>query len=150
MTSISESHLGNLLDQVDLKPHLSRYWLNTKEKDTEVFRQQVELICETYLLAPQRYALENRRTISVDEMTGIQALERIAPTLPMRLGDVERIEFEYKRHGTACLIGNWDVVLGKMVAPTIGRTRTELILPGTFTTRLQLTLKPNGNSFWTT
>lgn len=125
VTSISQSHIGNLLDQVDLKPHLSRYWLNTKEKDPEVFRQQVELVCETYLQAPQRFSLENTRTISVDEMTGIQALERIAPTLPMRPGDVERIEFEYKRHGTLCLIGNWDVVLGQMIAPTIGHTRTE-------------------------
>lgn len=126
VTSISQSHIGNLLNQVDLKPHLSRYWLNTKEKDPEVFHQQVKLICETYLQAPQRFSLENTRTISVDEMTGIQALERIAPTLPMRPGDVERIEFEYKRHGTLCLIGNWDVVLGQMIAPTIGHTRTEL------------------------
>lgn len=125
VTSISQSHIGNLLDQVDLKPHLSRYWLNTKEKDPDVFRQQVELVCETYLQAPQRFSLENTRTISVDEMTGIQALERIAPTLPVRPGDVERIEFEYKRHGTLCLIGNWDVVLGQMIAPTIGHTRTE-------------------------
>ena len=58
-------------------------------------------------------------------MCGIQALERIAPSLAMRPGEPERIEFEYKRHGTLCLIGNWDVVLGKMIAPTIGRTRTE-------------------------
>ena len=123
--SISRSHIGNVLNQVDLKPHLSRYWLNTKEKDPEIFRQQVELVCETYLQAPKRYALENTRTICVDEMTGIQALERIAPTLPARPGDIERIEFEYKRHGTLSLIGNWDVVLGQVIAPTIGRTRTE-------------------------
>lgn len=123
--SISQSHLGNLLNQVDLKPHLSRYWLNTKEKNLEVFRQQVELVCQTYLQAPQRFELENIRTVCVDEMTGVQALERIAPTLPVRPGDVEKIEFEYKRHGTVCFIGNWDVVLGKMIAPTIGRTRTE-------------------------
>ena len=126
VTSISQSQIGNLLNQVDLKPHQSRYWLNTKEKDPEVFRQQVELVCQTYLQAPERFALENTRTICVDEMTGIQALERIAPTLPMRPGSVERMEFEYKRHGTLCLIGNWDVVLGQMIAPTIGRTRTEI------------------------
>lgn len=125
VTSISQSHIGNLLNQVDLKPHLSRYWLNTKEKDPEVFRQQVEQVCQTYLQAPERFALENTRTICVDEMTGVQALERIAPTLPMRPGNVELIEFEYKRHGTLCLIGNWGVVLGQMIAPTIGRTRTE-------------------------
>ena len=123
--SISQSHIGNVLDQVDLKPHLSRYWLNTKEKDPNVFRQQVELVCETYLQATTRFSLENTRTICVDEMTGIQALERIAAKLPVRPGDIERVEFEYVRHGTLCLIGNWDVVLGQMIAPTIGRTRTE-------------------------
>ena len=39
--SISKSHVGNLLRQTDLKPHKSTYWLNTKEKEPEVFRQQV-------------------------------------------------------------------------------------------------------------
>jgi hypothetical protein len=33
-------------------------------------------------------------------MTGIQALERAAPGLPMKPGKVERCEFEYRRHGT--------------------------------------------------
>ncbi len=123
--SISKSHLGNLLKQMDLQPHKSRYWLNTKEKDPEVFQQQVEHVCQTYLRAPERFFTENIRTISVDEMCGIQALERIAPSLPMRPGQPERIEFEYKRHGTLCLIGNWDVVQGQMIAPTIRPTRTE-------------------------
>jgi hypothetical protein len=58
-------------------------------------------------------------------MPGLQALERIANTIPMRPGQPERIEYEYKRHGTLCLIGNWDVVLGQMIAPTIRTTRTE-------------------------
>ena len=58
-------------------------------------------------------------------MTGIQALERIAPTRPMRPGRVERREFEYTRHGTQCLIGNFDVVTGEVIAPTVRATRTE-------------------------
>ena len=63
--------------------------------------------------------------MSVDEMTGIQALQRIAPTRPMRPGRVERREFEYTRHGTQCLIGNFDVVTGEVIAPTVQATRTE-------------------------
>lgn len=58
-------------------------------------------------------------------MPGLQALERIAPTQPMKPGQPTRIEYEYKRHGTLCVIGNWDVVLGQMISPTIGTTRTE-------------------------
>jgi DDE superfamily endonuclease len=58
-------------------------------------------------------------------MTGIQALERIAPTRPMKPGQVERREFEYTRHGTQCLIGNFEVTTGQVIAPTVHPTRTE-------------------------
>lgn len=58
-------------------------------------------------------------------MTGIQALERIAPTKPTRPGQVERREFEYTRHGTQCLIGNFEVTTGQVIAPTVRPTRTE-------------------------
>ena len=57
-------------------------------------------------------------------MTGIQALERIAPGLPMKPGKVERCEFEYRRHGTQTLIAGFDVTIGKVVG-VIGDTRTE-------------------------
>ena len=57
-------------------------------------------------------------------MTGIQALERAAPDLPMRPGRVERREYEYIRHGTQCLIAAFDIVTGK-VSGTIGARRTE-------------------------
>jgi len=57
-------------------------------------------------------------------MTGIQALERIAPGLPMAPGKVERREFEYRRHGTQTLIAAFDVTTGK-VEGVIGNTRTE-------------------------
>jgi putative transposase len=57
--------------------------------------------------------------MSTDEMTGIQALERIAPTQPMQHGQVERREFEYVRHGTLSLIANFDVVSGQVVRPSL-------------------------------
>jgi hypothetical protein len=125
VTSISISQVGRYLVQAELQPHRSKYWLTTKEKDPEVFEQQVQTVCQTYLEAPDLYFQWNTYTVSVDEMPGIQALERIAKTIPMRSGQVKRIEFEYKRHGTLCLTGNWDVVQGQMIAPTIGMTRTE-------------------------
>jgi transposase len=125
VSSISVSQVGRYLNQAELQPHRSKYWLNTKEKDPEVFEQQVQIVCQTYLDAPDLYFQENTHTVSVDEMPGLQALERIAETIPMQPGQPERIEYEYKRHGTLCLIGNWDVVLGQMIAPTIRETRTE-------------------------
>jgi len=69
-------------------------------------------------------AADTHRTISIDEMTGIQALERIAPGLPMMPGKVERREFEYRRHGTQTLIAAFDVATGK-VEGVVGNTRTE-------------------------
>jgi hypothetical protein len=57
-------------------------------------------------------------------MTGIQALERIAPTRPMTSGRVERREFEYIRHGTQTLIAGFNVVTGQ-VNSRLGQTRTE-------------------------
>lgn len=123
--SISISQVARYLEQADLQPHKTQQWLTTKEKDPQVFQQQVETVCQAYLDAPALYFQTNTHTVSVDEMTGIQALERSAPTLPMRPGQVERREFEYIRHGTLCLIGNWHVVTGQMIAPTIGPTRTE-------------------------
>ena len=69
-------------------------------------------------------AEQGGQTISIDEMTGIQALERAAKSLPMKPGHVERREFEYIRHGTKALIAAFDVAAGT-VRGTIGDTRTE-------------------------
>lgn len=63
--------------------------------------------------------------LSTDEKSGIQALERKHPTLPMKAGQVERREFEYIRHGTQTLIANFEVATGQLITPSIGSTRTE-------------------------
>jgi transposase len=63
--------------------------------------------------------------LSTDELSGVQALERKHPTLPMRPGTVEHQEFEYVRHGACAFILNRDVVTGRIVAPSVGATRTE-------------------------
>jgi transposase len=123
--SISEAQIGRFLREAELQPHKSRYWLNAKEKDPQQFQEKVERVCDCYLEAPRLYAEENTHTMCTDEMTGIQALERIAATLPMKPGQVECREFEYKRHGTTTLIGNFHVVTGQLIAPTLGATRTE-------------------------
>ena len=122
--SISARQVNRYLKEAALQPHRCRYWLNTKEKDPDVFQTQVEIVCQTYLKAPELYFQCHTHTVSTDEMTSIQALERTAETIPMEPGQPERIESEYKRNGTVCLIGNWEVVQGQMIAPTIRATRT--------------------------
>jgi hypothetical protein len=63
--------------------------------------------------------------MSTDELTGVQALQRKHPGLPLAPGKVERREFEYIRHGTRTFIVSRDVVSGQIVAPYAGPTRTE-------------------------
>ncbi len=109
VASISTSHLSTLLAEAHLQPHKSRYWLNTKEEDPEVFDQQVRnqwlnvlsaksadrrrksgesfstntprvrTVCECNRQAPELLAQFDTQTVCMDEMTGIQALERTAP-----------------------------------------------------------------------
>lgn len=68
---------------------------------------------------------QNERVLSTDEMSGVQALERKHPKLPLAPGKVERQEFEYTRHGTQCFIINFDVATGRIEEPSYGDTRTE-------------------------
>ena len=77
--SISTSHMSTLLAEAQLQPHKSRYWLNTKEKDPAVFEQQMQTVCDCYQRAPELLAQFDTHTVCMDEMTSIQALERIAP-----------------------------------------------------------------------
>jgi len=89
-----------------------------------VRQEKIEAICTLYREAPER-AAAGERIISCDEMTGVQALERKHPGLPLLPGKVERREFEYIRHGTLAFMINFDVATGEVVTPSAGKTRTE-------------------------
>ena len=80
--------------------------------------------CQVYALAAER-AKQGERSISLDELTGVQALERKHADLPMQPGHVLRREFEYIRHGTLSWFINFDVVSGQVIEPSWGPTRTE-------------------------
>lgn len=124
VTTISPRQVGRVLDDADLKPHLSRYWLNANPDDPEKFAQEVKKVCDVYAQTPELHQ-QGVIIVSTDEKTGIQALERKHPTKPTRPGLVERREFEYIRHGTQCLMVNFQVATGQIIAPSIGPTRTE-------------------------
>ena len=99
-----------------------RYWL-TPPQDPQR-EETIKSVCQLYKQAPL-LAAQGERTISTDEMTGVQALERKHPGLPLARGKVERREFEYLRHGTRTFIISRDIVTGMIVAPFCGPTRTE-------------------------
>jgi transposase len=82
--------------------------------------------------------------VSVDEKTGIQALERKHPDIPMGPGRVQRREYEYIRHGTLCLTANLEVWCGWIIAPTLGATRTE----GDFAAHIEQTVAADPWAGW--
>ena len=82
--------------------------------------------------------------VSSDEKTGIQALERKHRTLAPRPGHDEKIEFEYTRHGTLCLIANWDVAKGRIREARIGPTRTE----ADFVAHIETTVNTDPDAGW--
>src|SRR3954470_9772671 len=122
---ISVAQVGRYLKQAALQPHRSKMWLNTTEKNSETFERQAAEVCATYLEAPLRAAIDGTHTVSVDEATSLQAVERNAPDLPVRSGGVARQKFEYTRHGTTTLTAGLDVVTGAIISPTLEATRTE-------------------------
>jgi transposase len=142
--SISPAQVGRYLREAALQPHRKRYWLNTTEKDPQVFREQAQAVCDTYREAPALAGDRRTHTVSTDEMTGIQALERNAPDRPMTYRHCQRIEFEYTRHGTLTLIGNFEVTTGEMIACTLGVTRTE----ADFASHIEQTVATDPEASW--
>lgn len=102
---------------------MNRYWLTPAYEAG--FEGKVSDINALYRQAPA-LAEQGERIESLDEMTGVQALERKHPDLPLAPGQVARREFEYIRHGTLTFIFNFDVVTGRLVACTARPTRTAL------------------------
>jgi transposase len=123
--SISVAQVGRYLKQSALQPHRSKMWLNTTEKNPETFEREAATVCQAYRDAPRKAALDGTHTVSVDEATSLQALERNAPDKSAQPGRVAKQEFEYTRHGTTTLTAGLDVVTGQIVSPTLEATRTE-------------------------
>src|SRR2546425_504138 len=115
---ISRSSIWRILQDVDLKPHKSEYWLNSHEED---FDAKAHDICQLYTQALACFE-QGRLVICCDETTGRQILERKASTKPAQPGRRERREHEYIRHGTRVLIHSLAVATGQL-AWTMGTTR---------------------------
>ncbi len=94
---IAHSTVSLILRQAELQPHRSRYWKTPTLN--EAFRQRAARVLWCYERA---FTLANRGEVvlCIDEKPNIQALERRAPTRPLRPGYIQRREFEYIRHGT--------------------------------------------------
>jgi transposase len=117
--TMSRSSIWRLLDDADLKPHRSVYWLNSHDPD---FEAKAHNICALYLHA-LRFFEQGRVVICSDEKTGMQILQRKYPTQPLAPGQPEKREHEYIRHGVRALIASFVVATGQVVW-NLGQTRT--------------------------
>ena len=117
---ISRSHLQRILQAGDLRPHRVRQWLHSPDPQ---FRQKVNEICALYRRAPKGSVV-----LSIDEKTGIQAIERKHADREPQPGRARRREFEYIRHGTQALIAALDVHTGRVIGSCSDRrTQADLV-----------------------
>jgi transposase len=112
---MSRSEVYRTLHDRHLRPHRVQMWLHSQDPQ---FRAKAKRLCKLYLNPPKGAAV-----VSVDEKTGMQALERKHPDRPAVPGKPRRREYEYKRNGTRTLIGAFDVRTGKVFG-RCGPTRT--------------------------
>ena len=117
--AMSRTTLWRILEEADLKPHKSVYWLNSHDLD---FEAKAKDICQLYRNALRFYE-NGRLVLSGDEKTGMQILGRLYPTQPAQPGKPAKREFEYIRYGTRSLLTTFCVPTGKVVWD-LGQTRT--------------------------
>jgi transposase len=112
---MSQSAISRIWRAFGLKPHLvDTFKLSTDPQFIEKVRDVVGL----YLDPP-----EAAMVLCVDEKTGVQALDRTAPVLPLLPGTPQRATHDYTRHGTTNLYAALDIASGKVISQLTARHR---------------------------
>ena len=107
--SISPSSLYRRLQSHSLKPYRNKYFLQISDPH---FFEKMEKILKVYACCyPYLFCL--------DECTGLQALERIAPSLPAQADRPQYLEPEYIRHGTVSILSVLHVSTGQVFTDCI-------------------------------
>jgi len=104
---MSQTAVSRIWRAFALQPHRSETFKLSKDP---LFVDKVRDVVGLYMSPP-----ENAMVLCVDEKSQIQALDRTAPLLPMRPGQVERHTHDYERHGTTSLFAAFDVATGKVI-----------------------------------
>jgi len=112
-TGMGVTTIGRIWAEAKLKPHRIETFKFSTDPDLEA---KIRDVVGLYLAPPERAIV-----LSVDEKTQIQALDRTAPMLPLRPGQVERHTHDYKRNGTTSLFTALEVATGKVTAQARAR-----------------------------
>jgi transposase len=116
-TGLSQSAVVRIWRAFALQPHRTATFKLSRDP---LFVDKVRDVVGLYMSPPDRALV-----LCVDEKPQIQAVERTAPVLPMRSGQVERRTHAYVRHGTTDLFAALDVRTGKVIGACRRRHRTQ-------------------------
>jgi len=116
VAGLSQSSISRIWRAFSLQPHRSQAFKLSRDP---LFIDKVRDIVGLYLNPPDRALV-----LCVDEKSQIQALDRTAPLLPMRPGQIERRSHDYKRHGTTSLFAAFDVASGHVLGQLHRRHRS--------------------------
>jgi len=106
-TGISKSTVQRIWSTFGIKPHRQKSFTLSTDP---FFVEKVRDIVGLYLNPP-----DNAMVLCVDEKTGIQALDRKEPVLPMGLGYLEGVTHQYIRNGTVTLFAALDLTTGGVI-----------------------------------
>ena len=123
---IHHTTVGTILGEADLQPHRFRYW-KTTVWDDEAIERALKILW--YYERIDCLWQRGEVILCADEKPNIQVLERARPTQLMRPGQIERQEFEYKRHGTLVLLAGLTVYNGRMWAECLDKNDGEHFRP---------------------
>jgi hypothetical protein len=119
---LSRATIWRILEEADLKPHKSHYWLNTHAAD---FADRVRDVCGLYLDAARLWDEERELVVCVDEKTGVCIRQRKCPTQQTRPGVPRRVEHQYFRRGMTQLTASFVVPTGR-VSYSLAQTHNSL------------------------
>lgn len=116
-TGLSQSTISRIWRAFSLEPQRSETFKLSRDP---LFIDKVRDIVGLYLSPPDRALV-----LCVEEKSQIQALDRTAPLLPMRPGQIQRRTHDYKRHGTTSLFAALDTRTGQIIGQTQRRHRSK-------------------------
>lgn len=102
---LSKSFVHSVLVEHDLHPHRLRTFNFSPDPQ---FEEKLLEVVGLYMSPP-----ENALVLCMDEKTGIQALDRTQPVLPLRSGKPRSWSNEYVRHGTQTMLAAVEIETGK-------------------------------------
>jgi hypothetical protein len=123
---ISHAAISDILRAADLQIHGSRYW-KTTIWDDEAVERALKILW--YYERIESLWQKREVVLSVDEKPSLQVLERTMPKQPMRAGQIERQEFEYRRHGTVNLLAGLTMYTGRMWSECLDKNDGEHFRP---------------------